>query len=147
MSDSAKTGDFVRVHYTGKLADGSIFDSSLDREPLEFTLGSQLVIPGFESAILGMQVGEKKSATISNADAYGPYREELCIDIDRAQVPPEMDPKVGETIALQTPDDNQLSALVIKVTEEALTVDANHPLAGKDLTFEIELMEIAEAQN
>ncbi len=142
MSSTAQSGDQVKVHYTGKLLDGTVFDSSVERDPLDFKLGENMVIAGFEDAIIGMEVGQKKETTIANENAYGPYRDELCIALDREGVPAEMNPQPGEAIQLQTPDGMQLTARVVDVTDDELKVDANHPLAGQDLTFEIELVGI-----
>ena len=138
----AKTGDKVRVHYSGFLEDGTVFDSSLDREPLEFTLGEGMVIKGFEDAVLGMSVGETKTISIPSDEAYGPYREDLVAVVEKNMVPPDIDPKVGLVLQLRTPDGSITDVVVTEVNEDTITLDANHPLAGKDLIFEIKLVEI-----
>ncbi len=138
----AKEGDTVRVHYSGFLEDGTVFDSSLERDPLEFTIGSGMLIPGFEDAVLGMDVGETKTVQISSDDAYGPRREELVITIGREQIPPDIDPVTGQELQVRTPNGMVTNVLVTDVTEDTVTLDANHPLAGKDLIFEIKLVEI-----
>jgi len=138
----AKTGDTVKVHYTGTLKEGSVFDTSLDREPLEFTLGRGQLIPGFEQAVIGMTVGESKTVNIPVDQAYGPYNNELISVIDRDKLPEGMNPEVGQQLQAQQPDGQTRIVTVIDISETSITVDANHPLAGKDLTFEIELIEI-----
>ena len=138
----AQEGDTVHIHYTGRLDDGTVFDTSRERGPLDFTLGSGQVIPGFESAVSGMAVGESKTTTIPAEKAYGPPREDLLIPVDRGQLPEELEPSVGQPLQMQTPDGQQVPVVIAKVEEDAIVVDANHPLAGRDLTFEIELVKI-----
>jgi peptidylprolyl isomerase len=138
----AKPGDKVKVHYTGKLADGTQFDSSENQEPLEFTLGAGEVIPGFEEAVVGMNPGDTKTATIPADDAYGDYDEELVLEVDRDQFPPEITPEIGQRLQLHQADGEVVGAVVTAFDDETVTLDANHPLAGQDLTFEIELVEI-----
>jgi FKBP-type peptidyl-prolyl cis-trans isomerase 2 len=138
----AKSGDRVRVHYSGFLEDGTVFDSSLDRDPLEFTLGEGMVIKGFEDAVMGMNEGESKTISIPSDEAYGPYRDDLVAVVERRMVPADIDPKVGLVLQLRTPDGQVTDVVVTEVTDETITIDANHPLAGKDLIFEIKLMEI-----
>ena len=143
MMESAKRGQTVRVHYTGTLEDGSTFDSSHGGEPLEFTLGSGQVIPGFDEAVEGMRVGESKSVTIPAEQAYGPHRDELLLAIERDQLPDEMVPEVGQ--ALQMSDGRQTFPVTIReVGTDQVVLDANHPLAGKDLTFDLTLVEVVE---
>jgi peptidylprolyl isomerase len=137
-----KDGDTVRVHYTGTLNDGTVFDSSLEREPLEFTLGAGSMIAGFEKAVHGMELGQSKKVTIPAAEAYGPHDPAGVIDIDRKQVPPNMSPQVGDRLKMREGDGGTMVVRVTNVTETAITVDANHEMAGKDLTFEIRLVEI-----
>ncbi len=139
----AKKGDSVKIHYTGTLDDGSVFDSSAGHEPLEFTLGSGQVIVGFEEAVLGMRAGESKKVTIPSDKAYGPYNEAMVIQAPRAQVPPDINPEVGQQLQMAGPDGQAVIVRVTEVTDEVVVLDANPPLAGKDLTFEIELVEIA----
>ena len=138
----ANDGDTVRVHYTGKLEDSTVFDSSLERDPLEFTLGEGKVIPGFEDAVRGMQVGQAKTVTLPAEEAYGPYLDEMVWVIGREQLPPELKPEVGQRLQMTQQDGTSIVVPVVDVSETTITVDANHPLAGKDLTFEIELLEI-----
>lgn len=139
---TAKANDKVKVHYKGTLSNGEVFDSSEGKEPLEFTLGTGQVIPGFENAVLGMKVEESKTINIPAAEAYGEPREELIQQVPKAQLPPEIKPEVGMQLMSQTPDGQQIPLVVTEVTEETITVDANHPLAGKDLTFELTLQSI-----
>jgi peptidylprolyl isomerase len=139
---AARTGDTVRVHYTGRLDDGTQFDSSENRDPLEFELGAGQVIPGFESAVEGMEPGQDKRFTIPADDAYGPHRPEMVLEVDRDQVPPDIDPQVGDTLHIQTPAGEPIPVRVTAVDDGAVTLDANHPLAGEDLNFEVRLEEI-----
>ena len=142
MPTSAKLGDTVAVHYTGKLADGSVFDTSKDRDPLQFVLGQRRVIPGFDKAIAGMSPGEKKTAKIPADDAYGPRRPELIVEFARERIPPDLSPEIGQQLQVQTAAGEAIPAVVIEASDSAVTLDANHPLAGQDLTFEIELVEV-----
>ena len=139
----AKAGDTVAIHYTGTLADGSQFDSSEGRDPLRFTLGSGQIIAGLDAAITGMSQGEKKSVTIAAAEAYGDHRPEAVQAVPRAQIPAEIPLEVSGGLQVQTPDGQTIPVTVTSVTDEEVTLDANHPLAGKDLTFAVELVEIA----
>lgn len=141
MSD-AKTGDTVRIHYTGTLSDGSTFDTSSGRDPLEFTVGSGQIIPGLDRAIDGMSVGEKKTVEVPAAEAYGDRNPEGIQTVPREQVPDHIPLDPGTQLQVQTGDGRTLPVTVSEVTEEAVVLDANHPLAGKDLTFEVELVEI-----
>jgi len=138
----AKKGDTVKVHYTGKLDDGTVFDSSVERDPLEFRIGEGQVLPGFEQAIEGMNPGQSRSVNIPADQAYGPYREEMVLEIEKDRFPPDLDPQVGQQLRVRQPDNNTVPVRVTEVSEATVTLDANHPLAGKDLTFEIELIEI-----
>lgn len=139
----AKKGDRVKVHYTGKLDDGTVFDSSRDREPIEFTLGAGEVIPGFEAAVEGMEVGETKTTTIPAEEAYGPHRDDMILMVERSKFPPHIEPEVGQQLQLRQEDGQTLIVTVAAVTEDTVALDANHPLAGEDLTFDIELVEIS----
>lgn len=139
----AKANDTVKVHYTGRLNNGTVFDSSLGREPLEFTIGQKMVIPGFEEGVMGMTVGETRTVSIASQDAYGPYLEDLVGSIRRTQIPPNIDLQVGAMLQMQTPDGGNMLVVIKELTDEMVTLDANHPLAGKDLAFEINLLEIA----
>lgn len=138
----AKKGDSVKVHYTGKLHDGSVFDSSLNREPLEFEVGAGMMIAGFDKAVDGMNVGDKKTAKIPAAEAYGEKNREMIIEVPKAQLPPDLKPEVGQQLSMQQPNGQALPVVVSNVMEETVEIDANHPLAGKDLVFDIELVEI-----
>jgi peptidylprolyl isomerase len=138
-----KANDTVKVHYTGRLSDGTVFDSSFNREPLEFTIGQKMVIPGFEEGVIGMTVGETRTVSIASQDAYGPYLEDLVGSIRRTQIPPNIDLQVGAILQMQTPDGGAMLVVIKALTDENVTLDANHPLAGKDLAFEINLLEIA----
>lgn len=138
----AKTNDTVRVHYTGRLEDGTVFDSSREREPLEFTIGEGQVIPGFENGVIGMNPGETKTLEISAESAYGPYRDDMLLDVSRDQFPDTIQPTVGQRLQLRQPDGQTMLVTVSEVRDEDVTLDANHPLAGKDLIFDVELVEI-----
>ncbi len=138
-----KEKDTIKVHYTGKLAsNGEVFDSSLEREPLEFTLGEGMLIPGFEKGVIDMKVNEKKTINIKKDEAYGDVREELFQKVDKAQLPKEIEPKVGMGLVSQNPDGTERQLRVAEVNDDHIVVDANHPLAGHDLTFDLELVEI-----
>ncbi|MGH7450272.1 MAG: FKBP-type peptidyl-prolyl cis-trans isomerase [bacterium] len=138
----AKRGDQVKVHYTGKLADGQIFDSSTDSEPLEFTIGEGNLISGFEEAVVGMSSGESKSVAIPANQAYGPHRQDLVMVVDCQQIPPSVHAEVGQLLELRHDENESLAVMVTEVSPTTITLDANHPLAGKDLTFEIDLVAI-----
>ena len=139
----AKNGDTVKIHYTGKLQDGTVFDSSSDREPLKFSIGSGQVIPGFEEAVTGMTVGEKKTALIPCDKAYGERNPSMVMIVDRKHVPADIDPDVGLRLQVGSPSGELIAVTVIEVSDTNITLDANPPLAGEDLTFELELVEIA----
>jgi len=136
-----KDGDTLRVHYTGTLADGTVFDSSRERDPLEFTLGRGMLIPGFEAAVLGREAGDVVSTTIPPEDAYGTVDPELIFTVARAQVPSHIPLEVGTPLQLSN-EQGQMDVTITEVDAEEVTLDANHPLAGKALTFEIEILEI-----
>jgi peptidylprolyl isomerase len=137
-----KNGDTVAIHYHGTLTDGSIFDSSLEREPLEFEVGSGMVIPGFDAGVMDMSVGEKKQIHIPFMEAYGPSQAEMIMDFPKDQFPPDMVPEVGMQMQMSSQDGQNFPVVIIEVMEEAVKLDGNHPLAGKDLIFDLELMEI-----
>ena len=137
-----KENDTVKVHYTGKLENGQVFDSSLQREPLEFTLGQGMLIPGFEKGVMEMEVNEKKTITIPKEEAYGEVNKEIFQKVGKEQLPKEITPEVGMTLATRNPDGSERPLTVTEVESDHIVVDANHPLAGKDLTFELELLEI-----
>ncbi len=138
----AKSGDTVRIHYTGTLDDGTQFDSSAGRDPLEFALGGGQVIPGFDNAVDGMAVGENKTVTIPADEAYGQRHEQLVQQVSRSALPDEIEPAVGMQLQSQSPEGQVMMLVVTEVGDESITVDANHPLAGQALTFDIELVEI-----
>lgn len=137
-----KSGDTVRIHYTGTLTDGSTFDSSEGRDPLEFEVGSGQIIPGLDKAIPGMTVGDKKKVEIPADEAYGQPNPEAMQAVPRAEIPAEIPLEIGTQLQVQTPTGDVMPVTVVEVTETEVTLDANHPLAGKDLTFDIELVAI-----
>ncbi len=139
----AKSGDTVKIHYTGTLDDGTEFDSSAGREPLEFSLGSGQVIAGFDNAVEGMAVGDSKTVTLPPDEAYGDRHEKLLQEVPKTSLPDDMTPEVGMALKTQSPDGQVMNLVIADVSEESITVDANHPLAGQALTFAIELIEIA----
>jgi len=139
----AKTGNRVKVSYTGAFEDGTVFDSSENHGPLEFTLGNGEVILGFEEAVLGMNQGDRKKETIPAEKAYGPYIEELVVDVDKAQFPPDMNPEVGQNLDVNQEDGSVMSVRISVISGDKVTLDANHPLAGVTLVFDIELLEVA----
>lgn len=138
----AKKGDTVVVHYTGKLSDGTVFDSSLSRYPLRLTLGNGQVISGFEQAIIGMSKGESKTTVIPVDLGYGPRRDDMIVTIERSKLPPGVNASVGQRLELTQENDQTVLVTVTAATESTMTLDANHPLAGKDLTFDLELVDI-----
>ncbi|ACB53072.1 putative FKBP-type peptidyl-prolyl cis-trans isomerase [Crocosphaera subtropica ATCC 51142] len=138
----AKLGDTVKVNYTGKLQDGTVFDSSVNRDPLQFSLGQGQVIAGFEEAIVGMSPGDNKSVTIPSEQAYGPYQDELVIVVDEKQMPSDLSVEVGQQLQMRHSSGQAVPVMVTNIAEDKVTLDANHPLAGKDLTFDIELVNI-----
>jgi peptidylprolyl isomerase len=139
---AAKKGNTVKIHYTGTLADGSVFDSSAGHEPLKFTIGGGQVIVGFEEAVIGMQTGEAKDVSIPAEKAYGAYQDDLVIKAARDQVPPDINPQVGQRLQLGGTNGELIQVMVTEVTKDHVILDANPPLAGKDLNFHIELVEI-----
>ena len=138
----AKSGDTVKVNYTGKLNDGSIFDTSENREPLQFKIGAGHVIPGFEQAVVGMTPGDSKDIEIPAKDAYGLYHEKLVVKVPRDKVPSDLNPEKGQQLRLQQPEGNDILVNVKEVNNDEIVLDANHQLAGKDLFFNIQLVEI-----
>ncbi|MDT5156845.1 MAG: hypothetical protein QOC99_3524 [Acidobacteriota bacterium] len=140
MPEAAKNGDRVRVHYTGRLDDGEVFDSSKDGEPLEFTVGAEEVIPGFDEAVRGMSVGDSKTVEIESGDAYGPRRDGLVTSISRETAQFPVEPQVGMSFALPLQDGSQIEVVVTEVTDTHVTIDGNHPLAGEKLIFDLELV-------
>lgn len=142
---TVKDGDTVKVHYTGKLNDGSVFDSSQDREPLEFTLGEGQLIPGFENAVTGMEQGDSTTVNIPTDEAYGERRDDLELEVAKNELPDNIEPEVGMQLQMQQQESGQaVPVQITKVEDDKVTLDANHPLAGKDLTFDIELVEVSK---
>jgi peptidylprolyl isomerase len=141
----AKQGDTVKIHYTGTLDDGTRFDSSEGRDPLEFTIGSGQVIPGFDKAVQGMTVGDNKSVNIAAQDAYGPRHEQMVQQVPKTALPEDLEPKPGMALQARGEDGKVINLTVTDVGDDDITVDGNHPLAGRDLNFDIELVEIAKS--
>ena len=139
---TVKDGDTVKVHYTGKFKDGTIFDSSVAREPLTFQMGAGQLIQGFEDAVMAMKPGESKTVNLVPDEAYGPHMDELIQEVGCEEFPEGFQPEVGMVLQVRQPDGETSMATVVNVSGSKMTIDGNHPLAGKDLTFEIELLEI-----
>lgn len=137
-----QSGDTVAVHYTGRLADGTVFDSSREREPMEITVGKGEVIPKFEEAVTAMQPGDERTITISADEAYGPHRQELMVSVNRGEFPPHIEPTVGLALEIRSEGGAPAIVRVTEVSADQVTLDANHPLAGEDLTFDLELVAI-----
>jgi FKBP-type peptidyl-prolyl cis-trans isomerase SlpA len=137
-----KQDDTVKVHYTGKLANGEVFDSSLERDPMEFQVGKGQLIPGFENGIIDMKVNEKKTLVIPSDQAYGEPRKELVQEVPKDKLPEEIKPEIGMGLVSTTPDGNEIQLVVKEIKDDAIVVDGNHPLAGQELTFDIEVIEI-----
>ena len=138
----AQQGNTVRVHYTGRLDDGNVFDSSEGGEPLEFTIGQGQMIPGFEQGVVGMELGESRTVVIAADQAYGVYQPQGVIEVDRSEIPPTIQLEVGLQMQATGPDGRPAQLTVIELSEDKVKMDGNHPLAGKDLTFEIEVVGI-----
>ena len=139
----AKEGDLVKVHYTGKLKNGEIFDTSENRDPLAFTVGKGEVIPGFEKGVIGLEAGESKTITIPSDQAYGPHREDMIYKIGKDKFPQDVELKIGDSFRLGQEEEMPMIVTITEIGDTEVTLDANHPLAGKELVFEIELVEIA----
>jgi peptidylprolyl isomerase len=137
-----QSGDTIKIHYTGKLQDGTEFDSSAGSEPLEFTVGEGQIIPGFENAVMGMVVGDAKTVTVPSDQAYGSRMNELVLEVGRDQFPANISPQVGQQFQMRQADNQAVVVTVTGVAGDTVTLDANHPLAGQDLVFDIELVEI-----
>jgi FKBP-type peptidyl-prolyl cis-trans isomerase 2 len=138
-----KSGDKVKVHYHGRLTSGETFDKSEGREPLEFEVGSGMVIKGFDEGVTGMTVGEKKTINIPFLEAYGPRNPEMIIEMPKERFPQDMEVEVGMPLGMSDGQGNQYQVVVTEIKDDVVVLDANHPLAGKDLIFDLELMEIA----
>jgi len=139
----AKQGDTVKIHYTGKFNDGTVFDASTEDEPLEFVIGEGQVIPGVEEAVIGMNPEESKEAVIPPEKAYGQYHDDMVVEVEKDKFPEHIQPELGLELELKQENGESVFVVVTNVSDEEITLDANHPLAGKDLTFDIQLMEIA----
>lgn len=140
-----QAGDTVKVHYHGRLTDGTTFDSSEGREPLEFEVGSGMVIKGFDDGLMGMTVGQKKTVEIPVADAYGEKDPQMLMEFPIDRFPPEMKPEVGMRLTMTNGNGQQIPVVIVDVKQDSVTLDANHPLAGEDLIFDLELVEIKPA--
>ena len=138
----AKDGDTVRVQYTGRLDDGSVFDSSVERETLQFTIGQGQVLHGVEQAVIGMRPQESKTVLVPAAEAYGPHRDEMTTEVQRSQFPDSVKLKVGQRLQIKQKNGQSIAVSVLGLSNSTVTLDANHPLAGKDLTFDLQLVEI-----
>jgi peptidylprolyl isomerase len=141
--DTVKEGDKVKIHYTGRFEDGEVFDSSKDKDPLEFSVGEGNIIPGFEEGVKGMSVGETKELTLDPDQAYGQPRDELFVNVNKSDFPDHITPEEGQYLQIKQSDGNVVTVTVTDIGEETVTLDANHPLAGKTLIFDIEIVEIA----
>jgi peptidylprolyl isomerase len=139
---TAKKGDTVKIHYTGKLEDGTIFDTSAEREPLEFTIGKNRIIAGFEQAVIGMNPGDSKTVSITAEHAYGAHRPDMVVTVDRKELPPDLKPVLGQQLQVSQDEKNTVVVCVTAITDTHVTLDANHPLSGKNLVFDIKLMAI-----
>ncbi len=139
----AKSGDKVKIHYTGKLEDGTEFGSSQNEEPLSFTIGDGKMIPGIEQAVIGMNPGDSKTTTIPMNEAYGPHQQEKVMAVDKNQIPKTINPEIGQQLQMERTDGEAITVRVAEISETHVTLDSNHPLAGHDLTFDMQLVEIA----
>lgn len=137
-----KDGDTVKVHYTGKLENGDVFDSSREKEPFEFTVGNKAVIPGFEKGVVGMGVGDTKTIEIPPEEAYGAKQDELVVVVNKSEFPDDITPSVGQRLQIKQQDGNPVIVTITDLTEDSITLDANHPLAGYTLFFDVEIVDI-----
>ena len=135
-------GDTVKVHYTGKLENGDVFDSSREREPFEFTVGNKAVIPGFEKGVVGMGVGDTKTIEIPPEEAYGAKQDELVVEVQKSELPDDITPTIGQRLQIKQQDGNPIVVTITELTDDSITLDANHPLAGYTLFFDVELVDI-----
>lgn len=140
----AKIGDTVRVHYMGKMDDGSVFDTTINHEPIEFTIGARQVIPGFEQAVIGLEPGESVTVRVPAQKAFGSYRPEMVENVHPSQLPEGLEPEVGQQLQIPRQDGEPFVVRITDVSDASITLDANHPLAGHDLTFNVRLVEIKE---
>jgi|TARA_B110000908_G_scaffold102022_1_gene120249 FKBP-type peptidyl-prolyl cis-trans isomerase SlpA len=143
--NQVKENNTVKVNYTGKLADGQVFDSSEGKEPIEFTLGQGQLIPGFEKGLIDMKLNEKKTITVAKEEAYGDVNKDLIQEVKKTELPQDMTPEVGMGLVSKSPDGQEMNLMVVEVKEESIVIDGNHPLAGKELVFDLEVLEIKEA--
>jgi peptidylprolyl isomerase len=137
-----KDGDTVTVHYTGKLENGEVFDTSREREPFEFTVGNEAVISGFEKGVVGMEVGDTKTIEVPPEEAYGVKQDELVVEVKKSEFPDEITPTIGQRLQIKQQDGNPIVVTITNLTEESITLDANHPLAGYTLFFDVEIVDI-----
>jgi peptidylprolyl isomerase len=144
MMREAQIGDLVSVHYTGKLKTGEVFDSSKDRDPLEFTLGNKELLTGFEDGVMGMKPGESKSVTLEPEDAFGDRREDLFLKLPKKEFPQNITPSIGLQLTLSNASGNKMTVVITEVGEKSVTLDGNHPLSGQTVVFDIKLLEIKE---
>jgi FKBP-type peptidyl-prolyl cis-trans isomerase SlpA len=144
--NQVKENNTVKVHYTGKLADGKVFDTSEGKEPLEFTLGKGQIIPGFEKGLIDMKVSEKKTITIPVEEAYGDVNDALKQEVKRSELPQEIKPEIGMGLVSKSPEGQEMNLLVVEVNDESIVVDGNHPLAGKELIFDLEVIAITDTE-
>jgi len=142
MSQEVKLNDSIKVHYTGKIESGEVFDSSLERDPLAFKVGEGTLLKGFENAVIGMKINDNKEIKIPSAEGYGAIREDLIAKVDKKNLSQEIEPAVGMELMSKYPDGTDVVVRIVEVSEGEVTVDANHPLAGRDLTFDITLVGI-----
>lgn len=140
----AKQGDTVKVHVTGRLENGEVFDSTVKSEPLQFTIGDGNLISGFENAVVGMIPGEKKTAKVPPDQAFGPHQDGLVLKVDRKSIPPRIKPEVGMQLEMSRGDSEKIKVRITEVSESSVTVDANHPLAGKNLIFDLEFLDFVK---
>lgn len=137
-----KKGNTVTIHYTGKLNDGTVFDSSISREPFKFTVGKSSILPVLEDAVVGMNAGDTKTVNIPMEDAFGPYKSELVLEIEQDKFPDDIELKVGQTVELKNPDTEPMLASIVDISPSTVKLDGNHPLVGKDLVFDIQVMAV-----
>lgn len=142
MSQEVKLNDSIKVHYTGTIESGEVFDSSLERDPLEFIVGEGKLLKGFEEGVVGMKVDDSKEISIPSAEGYGELRPDLVAEVDKKNLSPEIEPVVGMELMSKYPDGSDVVVRIVEVKEDTITVDANHPLAGRDLKFNITILDI-----